>query len=69
MLQIVDDQHFGGAQLFLERQRILAIEGAPRKWRMKSSARRNKVRLPRLRNSNAAAFNRWVLPKPKPPWM
>ena len=28
MLQIVDDQHFGGAQLFLEGQRVLAIERA-----------------------------------------
>ena len=28
MLKIVDDQHFGGAKLFLEGQRILAIERA-----------------------------------------
>ena len=28
MLQVVDDQHFGGAQLFLEGQRVLAIERA-----------------------------------------
>jgi hypothetical protein len=28
VLQIVDDQHFGGAQLFLEGQRVLAIERA-----------------------------------------
>ncbi len=28
MLQIVDHQHFGGAQLFLEGQRVLAIERA-----------------------------------------
>ena len=36
---------------------------------MKSSARRNKVRLLRLRNSSAVAFRRCVLPKPKPPWV
>ena len=28
MLQIVDDEHFGGAQLFLERQGVLGIERA-----------------------------------------
>ena len=28
MLQVVDDQHFGGAQLFLEGERVLAIERA-----------------------------------------
>ncbi len=28
MLQVVDDQHFGGAQFFLEGERVLAIERA-----------------------------------------
>ena len=68
MLQIVDDQHFGGAQLFLEGQRVLAIERAQEVAHEILGAQEQGA-LAALAEFQAAAFSRWVLPKPKPPWM